>query len=102
MFARLAKHPGFARRRTMAPAVTPGFSTNCQADRQLGTARPHSRPVLLCRWRLDAASGRPVCAWEVVETHRPKGKSPVRRKLDRIETVAVRSQRAAACAARHR
>ena len=92
MFARLAKHPGFAPRRTMAPAVMPRFSTNCPANRQLGTGLPRSRPVLLCRWRLDAASGRPVCAWEVVETLRPGDKSPVRRKLDQVEAVDVHSQ----------
>jgi hypothetical protein len=47
---------------------------------------------LLCRWRLDAASGRPVCAWEVVETLRPGDKSPVRRKLDQVEAVDANSQ----------
>jgi hypothetical protein len=56
MFARLAKHSDFALRWISSPPVTPGLS--------------RSRQVLLCRWRLDA-SGRPVCAWEVVGTDAP-------------------------------
>lgn len=27
--------------------------------------RPSSRPILVARWKIDAASGRPVCRWEI-------------------------------------
>jgi hypothetical protein len=59
MFARLAATLAVGRRDPWRPS---SLSNDREVVRRL-PARPHGRPTLLCRWRLDPASGRPVCAW---------------------------------------
>ena len=31
----------------------------------VGEPRRCSRPILVARWEIDAATGRPVCRWEI-------------------------------------
>jgi hypothetical protein len=62
MFARTAKVLTLERRRAMQAPAGQAFSN--ESDR-LKAARRRRRPVLLCRWQLDPANGRPICAWHV-------------------------------------
>src|ERR1700730_1071928 len=64
MFARTAKVLASGRRRTMQAPVGHAFWKTHEADRRNAALRLR-RPVPLARWRLDPASGRPVCTWEV-------------------------------------
>src|ERR1700730_12712697 len=64
MFARTAKVLASGRRRAMQAAVGHAFWKIHEADRRNAALRLR-RPVPLARWRLDPASGRPVCTWEV-------------------------------------
>ena len=59
MFARLAATVAVGRRDGWRLSTL----SNDRQDACRLAARPHGRPTLLCRWRLDQASGRPVCAW---------------------------------------
>jgi hypothetical protein len=63
MFARTAKVLAFERLHPVRAPVGQAFEVR-EADR-LNAALRRLRPVLLCRWQLDPASGRPVCAWDV-------------------------------------
>jgi|HubBroStandDraft_6_1064221.scaffolds.fasta_scaffold655400_2 hypothetical protein len=64
MFARTAKVLASGRRRAMQAPVGHAFWKIHEADRRNAALRLR-RPVPLARWRLDPASGRPVCTWEV-------------------------------------
>jgi hypothetical protein len=64
MFARTAKVLTLERRHAVRAQVGQASSKIRQSDR-LSAALRRRRPVLLCRWQLDPASGRPVCAWDV-------------------------------------
>ena len=64
MFARTAKVLTLERRHAVQAQVGQASSKIRQSDR-LSAALRRRRPVLLCRWQLDPASGRPVCAWDV-------------------------------------
>lgn len=57
MFAKLATILAIGRRHPLPANALPG--------RRIDQVRPHGRPNLLCRWHLDPASGRPVCAWRI-------------------------------------
>jgi hypothetical protein len=62
MFARTARVLTVERRPAMQAPAGQAFSN--ESDR-LNAARRRRRPVLLCRWQLDPASGRPFCVWHV-------------------------------------
>jgi hypothetical protein len=64
MFARTAKLLTLGRPQAVRAPVGQEFSKIREPDR-LNAALRRRRPVLLCRWQLDSASGRPVCTWEV-------------------------------------
>lgn len=67
MFARTAKLLTLERPHVVRARVGQAFSKIREPER-LKPALRRRRPVLLCRWQLDPASGRPVCTWEV-ESH---------------------------------
>ena len=67
MFARTAKLLTLERPQPVRAPVGQAFSKIREPDR-LNAALPRRGPVLLCRWQLDSASGRPVCTWEVKST----------------------------------
>ena len=63
MFARIAKVLTVACRPESAQVRR--VNSKIQTYDSAGPALRWRRPALNCRWQLDPASGRPVCAWEV-------------------------------------
>jgi len=63
MFARIAKVLTVACR--PEPAQVRQATSKIQNHDSAGPALRRRPAVLTCRWQLDPASGRPVCAWEV-------------------------------------
>lgn len=61
MFARLATTLAAGRRNAWHSAAFPDHRNEALRS------APKVRPVLVCRWTLDPASGRPVCAWHAEE-----------------------------------
>ena len=77
MFARLATILAVGRRHALPANARPGH--------RIDQGRPRGRPNLICRWRLDPASGRPVCAWSIddVLPEEQVGRGLALRRLDR-------------------
>ena len=77
MFARHATIMAVGRRHAPPANARPG----CRIDQ----GRPRGRPNLVCRWRLDPVSGRPVCAWRTDDAlpEEPAGRLLALRRLDR-------------------
>src|ERR1700688_4690025 len=65
MFTRLAGFPRVGSRHVVPAPIAWAFSNDSQADAELRQRSPRGRPALICRWRVDAASGKPECAWEI-------------------------------------
>ena len=64
MFARTAKVLTLERQHAVRAQVRQTLSKIQEPDR-LNAALRCRRPVLMRRWQLDPANGKPVCAWEV-------------------------------------
>jgi hypothetical protein len=69
MFARLATDLSVDRWQSWRSSALPDDGeTECRT-----AARQPGRPTLRCYWRLDLASGRPVCGWEIASLNAPLG-----------------------------
>ncbi len=75
MFAKLATTLAIGRRDAWRPS---GLSN--RHDDARCAARAPRRPVLLCRWTLDPASGRPICTWQADEAGSPAAPDRLRRR----------------------
>jgi hypothetical protein len=80
MFARLATIMAVGRRHALPANARPG-----RPGHRIDPGRPHGRPNLVCRWRLDPASGRPVCGWSIDDAlpEEPAGSILALRRLER-------------------
>jgi len=67
MFARTARALTFERRHAVPAPVGQAFSGIHETD-DLSAALRRRRPILMCRWQLDAATRWPVGALEAVKT----------------------------------
>jgi hypothetical protein len=61
------------------------LSAKARPGHRIHEGRPHQPSTLVCRWHLDPASGRPVCAWNIddVPSQDPAGSGSAPRRLDR-------------------
>jgi hypothetical protein len=97
MFARAARALTFERRHAVPPPVGQAFSGIHETDDSSATLR-RRRPILLCRWQLDPATGRPVGAWEVESPGLADvGVEPNRSRLEEpLVCIAISGQQAVA------
>jgi hypothetical protein len=77
MFARLAINWNADRRRVTLAPVVPASPNDRRSRPQPDPRERHRRPPLRCHWRLDPASGRLSCVWEVEETSAETGPRPL-------------------------
>lgn len=64
MFTKLAVSRNFARRPQAAAAIPLPFANDNRPDRR-AHARPAGRQPLGCRWRVNPATRRLECSWQV-------------------------------------
>jgi hypothetical protein len=97
MFARSAKVLTLERRHAARAQGRQTVSKIVQPDR-VNAALRHRRPVLVRRWHLDPASGKPACAWEV-EGPDPAGDPGIEPTSPQLLCIAVLPRLAAAAGA---
>jgi hypothetical protein len=71
---------------TIAPVRTPAHSNDNRPTRRLASAAPRR---LVCRWRVDAGTGRPECRWLIESVDEPAAEVPIRRSAWRLPAGAA-------------
>jgi hypothetical protein len=100
MFARLAKNPKIDRRRALVrPRRAFGTPYDHRTAGATNETRSQGRRPLVCRWRIDPATSKPVCCWLIddVDVDRrssrrleaPPGRRPSARLIDSMPAKAA-------------
>jgi|SRR5215472_14369562 len=88
MFAKIATTLAVGRRGARRSAAFPDHRNDVRPI----AAAARGRPALVCQWRLDPASGRPVCAWRAEGAGAPAALDAMQRPRAVLASAAPRGE----------